>query len=257
MILKYQTDVTDTQWNILKPIVDIPNSFGRPRQVQMRDIINALNYQAKTGCQWAMLPNDFPPKSTVFYYFSKFKQDGTFIEINRITTEISRKQHDRDIEPTAAVIDSQNVSSINVCEDVGYDGAKKIKGRKRHIAVDVKGHLLACKVHSASIPERDGAKLLLPILAAWFMNILIIFADGGYSGEPIKQWAMAMFYWIFKVIKRPRKRFQIVKFRWVVERTFAWLLTYRRLSRSYERYSDSEEAWIYFISGMMNLKRVA
>lgn len=209
----YYTDLTDEQWEILKPIVDIPNERGRPREVNMREIINAIAYIGKTSAQWPLLPNDFPAKSTVHYYFSKFRDDGTFVEINRVVTEISREQMGRDKEPTAAVIDSKSSQAINICEDVGYDAAKKVKGRKRHVASDVKGHLLACKVHSANIPEREGAKLLLPLLAAWFMNIMIIFADGGYSGEPMQNWAMVMYYWIFKVIKRPRKKFQIVKFR--------------------------------------------
>ena len=254
--MSYPTDLNDAQWNFIQPIVDIPNTFGRPRTVNMRHIVNALLYTDKTGCQWPMLPNDFPPKSTVHYYFSKFRDDGTFIEVNRISQEQSRIYMGREKEPTAAVIDAQTSPSNFICEDIGYDGNKKITGRKRSIGVDVRGHLLACKVHSAKLSDSAGAKLLLSLLACWFMNIVIIFADGGYAGNSLSKWVMTMFFWILKIVKRPRKKFQVVKFRWVVERTFAWLINYRRLARSNERYATSEEAWIYLCAAHLSLRRV-
>lgn len=252
----YPSDITDEQWLIIEPIVNIQNTMGRPRTTDMREVVNALNYIGKSGCQWDMIPHDFPPRSTVHYHFLRLSNEGSFEEINRIAVGESRKQMGREEEPTAAVIDSQSSQSINICEDVGYDAAKGVKGRKRHIGVDVKGHLLAVKVHAANISERAGAKLLLPILSAWFCFLSIIFADGGYAGAAMIEWAMQECFLKFQVIKRPRKKFQIVKFRWVVERTFAWLLTNRRLSKSYERYPESEEAWIYFCAGMMTLRRI-
>lgn len=252
----YPSDITDEQWLIIEPIVNIPNPRGRPRTTDMREVINALSYIGKSGCQWDMIPHEFPPRSTVHYHFLRLCNDGSFEEVNRIVVGESRKQMGRDEEPTAAVIDSQSSQSINICEDVGYDAAKGVKGRKRHIGVDVKGHLLAAKVHAANISERAGAKLLLRILSAWFCFLSVIFADGGYSGPAIAEWVMKECFLKFEIIKRPRKKFQIVKFRWVVERTFAWLLTNRRLSKSYERYSKSEEAWIYFCAGMMTLRRI-
>ena len=253
----YPSDVTDKQWAILKPIVDIPNEGkGRPRNVDMREVINAFAYIGKAGCQWPMLPHDFPPKSTVHYYFSKFRDDGSFEEINRIAVGHSRVEMGRDKEPTAAVIDSQSSQSINICEEVGYDAAKKTKGRKRHLGVDIKGHLLAVQVHAANISERAGAKLLIPLLSAGCTCLSVIFADAGYSGQATIDWVMKECFLKFEVIKRPRKKFQIVKFRWVVERTFSWLLMNRRLSKSYEKYPESEEAWIYFCAGMMTLRRI-
>ena len=228
--MSYPTDLTDKEWSEIRPTIDIQSDIGRPREVNMREVINGLLYITKTGCQWNMIPNEFPPKSTVFYYFTKFKKNGTFIEINRIAQEKSRVSLGRDKTPTAAVIDSQTSSSNFICEDTGYDGNKKIVGRKRSIAVDVCGHLLCAVVHSAKLSDPAGSKLLLPILFSWFSQIQIIFADSGYSGNPLYCWVKDMFNWILKIIKRPRHQFKPVKFRWVVERTFSWLINY---SRSY------------------------
>lgn len=253
---RYSTDLTDDQWSIIKDIFCIESSRGRPREVNMREIVNAVFYISKAGCQWGLIPRDFPPKSTVYYYFKKFKEDGSFIEANRILREMARERAGRSKQPTAVIIDSQSSKSISIVQDIGYDGGKQIKGRKRHIGTDVMGLLLVCVVHAANISDRTGAKLLLPAIAAWFSKILIVFADGGYGGNPLKDWVKSCCNWILKIVKRPRKKFQIVKFRWIVERTFAWLLVYRRLSKSYEVYPESEEAWVYIAAFQMTLKRV-
>jgi len=253
---RYSTDLNDEQWSKIKDTFCIESSRGRPREVDMREIVNAMFYMSKTGCQWGLLPLDFPPKSTVYYYFKKFKEDGSFIEANRILREYERVKVGREKQPTAAIIDSQTSKSISITEDVCYYGGKKIKGRKRHILVDVMGSLLCCKVHSANITDRNGAKILLSLMALLFSKIVIIFADGGYSGTPLKDWVMSCFGWVLKIMKRPRKKFQIVKFRWIVERTFAWLLMHRRLSKSYEMYSKSEEAWVYIAAFQISLKRM-
>jgi len=253
---RYPTDLTDEQWSTIKDVFCIESSRGRPREVNMREIVNAIFYMSKSGCQWSLLPREFPPKSTVHYYFKKFTEDGSFIEANRILRETARIKAGRAKQPTAAIIDSQTSKSISITKDTGYDGGKKIKGRKRHIGTDIMGFLLVCVVHAANISDRDGAKLLLPSISAWFSKISIIFADGGYNGNPLKDWVMKTLNWILKIIKRPRKRFQVVKFRWIVERTFSWLLIHRRLSKSYEVYAKSEEAWVYIAAFQMALKRI-
>ena len=125
-----------------------------------------------------------------------------------------------------------------------------------HRATDALGMLLICVVHAANISDQSGAKLLLPTLFSWFSNIKIIFADGGYTGNPLRDWVMSCFNWVLKIIKRPHKKFQVVKFRWVVERTFAWLLTHRRLSKSYEIYTKTEESWVYIAASQIALKRL-
>lgn len=253
---RYSTDLTDEQWSKIKDIFCIEYTSGRPREVNMREIVNALFYMSKTGCQWGLLPLDFPPKSTVYYYFKKFQEDGSFIEANRLLREDLRVKAGREKQPTAGIVDSQTSKSISITKDAGYDGGKKIKGRKRHIIVDAMGSLLCGKVHPANITDRDGVKMLLPLVALLFSGIKIIFADGGYSGNPLRDWVLSCFNWVLKIMKRPRKKFQIVKFRWIVERTFAWLLMYRRLSKSYEVSTESEESWLYIAAFQITLRRL-
>jgi putative transposase len=256
MAKRYSTDLTDAQWAMIEDTFCIMSDRGRPREVDMREIVNAIFYISKTGCHWGLLPKDFPPKSTVYYYFKKFTGDGTFVEANRILRESVRVKAGRDKQPTAGIIDSQSSKGTSITKNTGFDGGKKINGRKRHIVTDALGMLLICLVHAANISDQSGAKLLLPTLFGWFSNIKMIFADGGYTGSPLRDWVMSCFNWVLKIIKRPRKKFQVVKFRWVVERTFAWLLTHRRLSKSYEIYTKTEESWVYIAASQIALKRV-
>jgi putative transposase len=207
---RYPSDMTDDQWERLEPIFCIESTLGRPRDVDMREVLNAIFYISKSGCQWGMLPKEFPPKSTVFYYFDKFTKDGSFIESNRVLREESRVKMGRDKHPTAVVIDSQSSKSINIVQGIGYDGGKSINGRKRHIGVDVVGHLMGCKIHAANISDRVGAKMLLKILTLFFFQLKIIFADGGYSGKPLRDWVMVCFGWILKIMIRPQKNSRLL-----------------------------------------------
>jgi len=241
---RYSTDLTDKQWKIIEPLIPPEKEGGRPRITVMREVINACLYMSRTGCQWALLPNDFPPKSTVFEYYSQWSKDGTLDEMVRILREKVRVKAGRNPRPSAAIVDSQSVKTAGPALDIGYDGGKKIKGRKRHIAVDILGLLLVVVVHSAGIQERAGAKLVMTNLMAWFSGIKIVWADGGYSGEPFKSWVKKMFNVIWQVIKRPRKVFKIVKFRWIVERTFGWMNYQRRLSKDYEYLPEHSAGWV-------------
>jgi putative transposase len=210
----------------------------------------------RTGCQWSMLPIEFPPRSTIHGYFSAWRDDGTWDEIVRLLREEIRMRAGRNKMPSASIIDSQTVKTASVSECVGYDGAKKTKGRKRHLAVDVLGLPLASVVHSAGIDERRGAKLLMARVSRSFPGILKVWADGGYSGRPLQDWFLSKFNCILEIVKRPRGAFQIVKWRWIVERTFGWFNWQRRLSKDYEYYETSAEAWLKIASINMMLHRL-
>ena len=249
---RYATDLTDKQWQLLAPHIPKEKEGGRPRTVEVREIINALCYLSRTGCQWRMLPREFPPKSTVYDYFKRWQKDGTLEEICRVLREQVRVKHHRNRKPSAAIMDSQTVKNASACFGVGYDGGKKTKCRKRHIAVDVLGLLLVIIVHSAGIQDRQGARLVLAQLGKWF-EIKKVWADGGYTGSKLATWALELCQIIVEVVKRPVKKFQIVKWRWIVERTFGWMNWHRRLSKDYEYSTESAVAWFQLaaIDGMI------
>ena len=241
---RYPSDLTHRQWNLIKGEMPAEKERGRKRSVDLRSVVNALLYMSRGGCQWRMLPKDFPHWRTVYGYFARWRDDGTFEEITRILRESVRVKANRNKRPTAALMDSQTVKTTGVCEQQGYDGHKRIKGRKRHIAVDVLGLLLMVIVHSAGLQDRAGARLLIPEVMKRFPSIERFWADGGYEGKTLLAWVIEKFKCILEIVKRPRKRFQIVKWRWIVERTFGWFNFHRRLSKDYEYYTTSSEAWI-------------
>jgi|SRR5215212_5552795 len=239
----YPTDLSCEQWKLLSQMLPPPELFGRKRSVNLRQVFNALCYLARTGCQWRMLPKEFPKWQTVYYYFRKWRESECFIALNHKLRRKLRLASGKRSNPSAAIIDSQSVKTDEQAASKGYDAGKKVKGRKRHILVDTLGLLLIVKVLAADIQDRDGAKQLFLEIKEQMPRLQLIWADGGYRGKLII-WVAVKCLWILKIVKRNDhlKIFQVLPKRWIVERTFSWLNRNRRLSKDYERKSISSEA---------------
>jgi len=234
---------------------------GRPAEHNKREIVNAILYMARAGCSWRMLPKDFPPWQTVYRYFRAWRTDGTLDRVHDVLRERVRvKQEGRKAEPSAGIVDSQSVKGADTVPAAtrGYDAGKKINGRKRHIVVDTIGLLLVVIVSAACVQDRDGARPTLKRLSRLLPGVRHIFADGGYSGQLI---AVAKSAWsiVVEVVRKPAGQigFAVLPRRWVVERTFSWLLRWRRLVRDYERLPETHEAFVKWAMVGLMLNRLA
>ncbi|WP_281517597.1 IS5 family transposase [Ferranicluibacter rubi] len=238
--LRYASDVTDREWNFVVAFMPAPRRLGRPRKTDLQEIVNALLYIALTGCQWRMLPKDFPPCSTVQRYFYEWRAMGVWSRINHHLVMEARELEGNEASPTAGAIDSRSVKTTESGGIRGFDAGKKIKGRKRHIIVDTLGLM----VQSADIQDRDGAPNLLKSIRNRWPWLLHVFADGGYAGDKLKKRLQEIGKWSLEIIKRSDKTkgFEILPRRWVVERTFAWLGRCRRLAKDLETSIASAEA---------------
>jgi len=260
----YPTDLSDDEWKRIKSLVPKPKSGkgkrGRPA-LDRRVLMNAIFYVVRSGCAWRLLPNDFGPWRTVYGYFRQWSQDWTWTFIHNVLRDWLRYSEGRKVAPTAAIVDSQSVKTPDQAGERGYDAGKKISGRKRHVAVDCLGLILALKITTAAVQDRDAARGLIKALVSTFGRLQVIWADGGYLGTLV-QWVKNLRPFgklRLEIVRRcdRLKGFRVLPRRWIVERTFGWFFKSRRLCRDYEVRPDHIEARLRICIIRLMFRRLA
>src|SRR5215217_2344821 len=267
----YSTDLSDEQWEILRPLVPEARPGGRPPAHQTRELLNAIFYVLRGGCAWRLLPHDFLPWQTAYHYFRQWRLDGTWQTIHTALRERLRLRSGREPTPSAAIIVFNDAATTEKGGAQGYDGGKKISGRKRHLLLDTEGLVIGAVVHEANIADRDGAKLLLAKIGEGLPRMEKVWADRGYNGK-IGEWIKERLGWVLEIVKPPHRwvrvpadeepppypaGFIVLPRRWVIERTLAWIMRNRRMSRDYEFLSETTEALIYVAMIRLMLRRLA
>ena len=247
--ITYPTDLNDTEYAQIAPLLEPTSKRGRPREVSYREILNAIFYVLKTGCGWRELPHDFPKWKTVYHYFRQFRLEGLWEEINEQVHKAVREKEGRTAEPTAMIIDCQSVKSAEGGEAIGFDGGKKVHGRKRVLLTDTLGFARLVKVVAADLHDSyAGHQLLSKLLQQPHLlpRVRKIFADGGFRGN-LEEWVKQTLHIHLEIVlkKEGQVGFQVLPKRWAIERTNAWVSRQRRLARDYERITASSESFIY------------
>jgi transposase len=256
------SSLTDAQWSIIEPLLPAAGNTagrgGRPEKHPRRLVLDAIFYLVRGGIAWRQLPHDFPPPTTVYDLFCRWARTGAWVRIHDALRDLVRVYEGRHPLPTAAVIDSQSVRGADTVARAtrGYDAGKRVNGRKRHVAVDTGGLLLAVVVTAAGLQDRDAAHRLLAQLRQRFSTIAVVWADGGYTGRLVL-WTRRVLALTVEIVKRSEPGFVVLPRRWVVERTWAWICKHRRCVRDYETRPDHHEAMLYITMIMTMSRRLA
>jgi putative transposase len=254
---RYDTDLTDASWALVAPLLPAAKAGGRPRTTNLRAILNAIFYLLRSGCQWRLLPREFPPWSTVYYYFRSWDDAGVWVQMHRALYEQVRRAAGRETCPSVVIMDGQSVKTTERGGICGFDGHKRVKGRKRHILVDTLGLLIASRIEPANTSDKRAGARLLSGLRPLFPRIRTVIADAGHASRKLAQEIKRHEGWKLQIFKRQQRAFKITGLTWIAERTFAWLGRNRRFSKDYEYRVQTSETLLDIATIRILLNRLA